>query len=431
MSSGSGADEVDSRVEQNGQLRSWARTWRRQDGQLSSDIETAIMRSRNPFVAPDGLQAVRRSATAIALLVGVGCTNGTYSGADFAESSANATEADPTTTSGGAETSEASTGAEPPPPASDSETGMPDDDGGIFDLAIPDPPPPRTGCAKVDFLFVIDNSASMEQEQEQLLASFGGFIDTIESTVAAQDYRILVTTTSPPENACVCGGVACFYEDQLIDQCVDLCTNFCGGVGPDAKEPGTCDEATGVGNTESATTGDACDFVGGNNFIVNAEPDLHAAFACAADVPPEGNGDEHQVGAIIGALEETAARGCNPGFVRDDAVLVVTIITDEDETGGLLDGGPQDWHDSIVEAKGGLADAVVMLGLIGDNEVPGGLCDAGLGEGGAQDADTLRTFIGTFADRGLWGSVCAADYAPFFEEAVALVDDACDAFPAG
>ncbi|MEM6992325.1 MAG: hypothetical protein AAF721_17570 [Myxococcota bacterium] len=372
-------------------------------------------------------------AVGLGALLCLGCSRGNMGGDGFAS------EGDPASTGaqGDGSTGRPGTGSTSDDGGStggaDSTTvAVVDDDSGLFDLSVPDTPPPATGCAKVDFLFVIDNSASMEVEQEQLLASFGGFIDTIENTVAAQDYQILVTTTSPPEDACECGGVACFDEADLIPQCVDLCINFCGGVGEDAKEPGTCDEATGVGNDTASATGQACDFVSGGNYIDANEPDLHAAFDCAGDVPPEGNGQEFQVGSILGALQESAGQaGCNPGFLRDDAVLVVTIITDEDETGFDLEGGPQQWHDAIIDAKGGLEEAVVMLGLVGDTGLRDAMCDVPLNEGGAENADTLREFIDTFGERGLWGSVCAPDYSPFFGEAVTLIDDACDSFPAG
>jgi hypothetical protein len=43
------------------------------------------------------------------------------------------------------------------------------------------------GCAKADFLFVIDNSGSMADEQDNLIASFPGFIATIQQTLMAQD----------------------------------------------------------------------------------------------------------------------------------------------------------------------------------------------------------------------------------------------------
>ena len=55
---------------------------------------------------------------------------------------------------------------------------------------------PDEGCQAVDFLFVIDNSVSMEGEQSALVGAFPGFIDTIQSTLEADsDYHIMVADT--------------------------------------------------------------------------------------------------------------------------------------------------------------------------------------------------------------------------------------------
>lgn len=44
---------------------------------------------------------------------------------------------------------------------------------------------------KIDFLFVIDNSASMREEQRALAASVPGFIDTLkEKIMASTDVQI-------------------------------------------------------------------------------------------------------------------------------------------------------------------------------------------------------------------------------------------------
>ena len=51
------------------------------------------------------------------------------------------------------------------------------------------------GCKKVDFLFVIDNSVSMQGEQNALKAAFPAFIDTIEQTLPTSDYHIMVADT--------------------------------------------------------------------------------------------------------------------------------------------------------------------------------------------------------------------------------------------
>ncbi|HVI01980.1 MAG TPA: hypothetical protein VM869_24875, partial [Enhygromyxa sp.] len=50
------------------------------------------------------------------------------------------------------------------------------------------------GCSKVDFLFVIDNSISMGDEQQNLETSFPEFIATIQSQVV-EDYHVMVVDT--------------------------------------------------------------------------------------------------------------------------------------------------------------------------------------------------------------------------------------------
>ena len=55
---------------------------------------------------------------------------------------------------------------------------------------------PVEGCRKVDFLFVIDNSGSMSDEQQHLINSFPTFISTIQAELKeAQDYHIMVVDT--------------------------------------------------------------------------------------------------------------------------------------------------------------------------------------------------------------------------------------------
>ena len=49
------------------------------------------------------------------------------------------------------------------------------------------------GCAKIDILFVVDDSGSMAQEQANLTTNFPQFISVIEQS--GLDYRVAVTTT--------------------------------------------------------------------------------------------------------------------------------------------------------------------------------------------------------------------------------------------
>ena len=58
-------------------------------------------------------------------------------------------------------------------------------------------PEPTYGCAKVDFVFVVDSSASMLDEQENLQASFPQFIAAIEDTLMIEGFHIMVVDTGP------------------------------------------------------------------------------------------------------------------------------------------------------------------------------------------------------------------------------------------
>ncbi len=273
------------------------------------------------------------------------------------------------------------------------------------------------GCEKVDFLFVIDSSRSMEDEQDNLLASFPGFITAIEQTLMIEDFHMMVVDA---------GQVA--------------------GAG--------CDGTLGAGRIASGA-GQDCMLVGGQRYATAEQPDLSAAFSCMGSRGFMGEGNEQtmdSLNAAIGPL--VAAGGCNEGFLRDDAILVVTIITDEEDSpldtvaSPPLDGtcapadsdpnsagDPTVWHDQLIAAKGDAEDSVVVLSLIGD-------CDAGatcpgielddpldpLGPvSGAEPAPRLREFTQSFGF-GSVGPVCAADYSPFFESAVSVIESACDDF---
>ena len=84
------------------------------------------------------------------------------------------------------ELSAADAGSAPTDP--DADEPAPDTDP---DEPAPDPDP---GPAKVDLLWVIDNSASMCEEQDRLRESFRGFLDQLRGTEI--DFHIAVTTTT-------------------------------------------------------------------------------------------------------------------------------------------------------------------------------------------------------------------------------------------
>jgi hypothetical protein len=167
----------------------------------------------------------------------------------------------------------------------------------------------------------------------------------------------------------------------------------------------------------------------GPRYMTNADPQLATNFACVGEVGTFGSGDEHPMEAMTQAVGPLNAAGqCNEGFVRSDAILVVTFITDEEDS-GKSPGGPTEWMNQLIAAKEGNKDAIVVLGLMGDNDQPDGICEPySDGGDGAEAGVRLRQFTEGFGERGFSGSVCADDYSPFFLEAVSIVDLACDEF---
>ena len=300
------------------------------------------------------------------------------------------------------------------------------------------------GCKKVDFLFVIDNSGSMGDEQDNLISSFPGFIETIQTTLdEAQDYHIMVIDSDPwvfdgCQDACDSGclpdgcglppAFECILPCALSLTCIGQHT--CG-----VTQPFECEDVLGAGVTYPRGTqasNQDCNFSTGARYMDSSEPDLSSTFACAADV---GTGSttntEKPMEAMVQAVTpSTPAFACNEGFIRDDAILVVTFITDEDDGSGDSQGNVNGWRQALISAKGGDETAVVVLGLFGDNDQPGAICPP-LDEDsndGAEPSVRLREFVDSWGPRGFAGSVCAGSYNDFFQEAVGIIDNTCEDF---
>jgi hypothetical protein len=297
------------------------------------------------------------------------------------------------------------------------------------------------GCKKVDFLFVVDNSGSMAQEQANLANSFPGFIDTIKEELSqvGDDYNIMVVDSDQnPFQGCVDGcapaDMASCY--QYPDLCV--CSNT-DGLNPvkcvDAwASPfgSACDNALGAGVVFPRGGGASmmdCDVENGHRFATKGQSDLEDTFACMTRVGTSGDGDERPMSAMVAAVAPslTGPGGCNEGFVRDDAILVVTILSDagDGSSSDAASGNPGAWRDALVAAKNGNQDAISVLGIMSDHDVNGGSCpDPGWGSN-----PKLREFVQLFGDRGLLGSICEPDLTPFFVEAVeTVIGSTCEDF---
>jgi hypothetical protein len=258
-------------------------------------------------------------------------------------------------------------------------------------------PPAGSGCTKVDFLFVVDNSLSMLLKQSNLINSFPGFLRVVQANVEASDFHIMVVDTD-------------------------------GWDGSDADASGSerCRDTLGGGKRVSAA-GEDCGVSGDARYLSSAQPDLAETFSCIARVGTFGESEEQPMDALLQAIgrAQNGPGGCNEGFLRDDAILVVTLITDSDDRASI--GNPATWRQELLARKSDADAALVVLGLVGDNNLDEGLPGGPCSFLGASGAPALQSFVQSL-EQGFLASVCADDYAPFFEDAVSRIDTACRAF---
>lgn len=283
--------------------------------------------------------------------------------------------------------------------ASDTETSGGDDDDDSagsgedprFDLgATPDggDAPIELGCHKIDFLFVIDNSLSMEDEQANLIANFPDFIEGIQGTLDdVSDYHVgVVTSDGYGFNSAGCNALG-----GLVTQ-------------------------TGGESSSNATCGP---YAEGHNFMTEQD-DLGTAFSCAAQVGVSGWPLEVPMDALSATLDGGPG-SCNDGFLRSDALLVVVLITDEFEGPGDPEffpsmGTPQSWYDKVISTKAH-PDNAAIVSLI---NYAGGPCEP---LEPVYDGSNIKAFTELFT-YGFVGGICA-DYGPIFQQAVSVVDEAC------
>ncbi|MFZ6181206.1 hypothetical protein [Nannocystis pusilla] len=286
------------------------------------------------------------------------------------------------------------------------------------DLGDPQP----EGCkGKIDFVFVISALLTMDEEQDQLVASFPGFISTLETKFASFDKHVISVNTDEKWR-----GMGCEHPELCgnLGNCGPYAMNYvCGSY---ADTVFKCDRTRGAGllyNAGAYATNHPCELYGGNRYIIEGETDPDA-FACIAQVGTFGdNGPLADTLVATVSDELNGPAGCNAGFLRDDALLVVVFITDNEDEQSVLSA--KKVHDAVVAAKGGDESAIVALAIIAQPQVgepvPGCVYDPEIWP------SRLRDLIETF-EYHHEGDICADSYDGFFSEAADLVHEACNAF---
>jgi len=191
----------------------------------------------------------------------------------------------------------------------------------------------RTGV-QLDLLFVIDDSASMDEEQGILAATFPLFVRTLTGGDLDGDGVVDFPPAADLHAAVVRTDMGfVFVRDGVL-------------------QPGAC----GVGHEPFGADGElarvdpslpGCAIHGGEAILEHVEGDPVEPFAealsCAARVGTDGCGEEQPFEAMLKALTPASspirflgatrghADGLNRGFLRDDSVLAIVVLSDEDD----------------------------------------------------------------------------------------------------
>ena len=342
-----------------------------------------------------GTLSLASLALACSTVPGIDDADGSGEAASAATTTHGEHEASGSTT----ETGEARESGELETTAAATSSPMEDESGSpvVYDLgSLPDAPELGMGCRKVDFLFVVDDSGSMSAQQARLVDSFPVFIDAIEAALDSKVDSYHVGVLSSDHYAGNAPG--CTTRGDLVTQ------------------------TTGWQSSNTI----CAPFAQGGRFATEQD-DLEEKFPCMARVGASGSSIEQPVTALVSSFD-SAKRGpgdCNEGFLRDDAILVVVIVTDDppyephfDDAHPMTD--TSGWHDAVVAAKHGDPEAMVVLGFVPWKDV--GCVPLGL------ESPNLIGFVESFGEQGVLASVCEPDYGPIFAQTVQTIVSTCENF---
>ena len=257
-------------------------------------------------------------------------------------------------------------------------------------------------CDKVDLLFVVDDSGSMVEEQDKLTDAFPDFMITADAELIKAkgvDYRVGVIS-------------------------VDMVG---AGFGQGLR-----------GRLQHESDRLACDDLPPGRWI-EAGPlsEVAKQFKCIASMTG-GSGREMPLEALRASLTDRVndQEAYNDGFLRDDALLVVMLITDEDDQSvlnvdetwdGLAVPGPitpvSVYWNQLVKLKGDDPSRIVVVGLSGGDE---SACTSVGGDASA--APRVHELLELAAPNSHWGLICEDDYTAPLREALNVIEASCDGF---
>lgn len=183
-----------------------------------------------------------------------------------------------------------------------------------------------------------------------------------------------------------------------------------GEVPASTGEPMGSAGETGEDSTAGASSGTTAGTTSPlRRYLTKEQPNLAETFACIAQV---GLGGRDGLGEALASAVSPALvgpGGRNEGFLRNDALLMVTFVMGGYDSASH--GTPEEWSQAVLDAMHGDPGAIVMFGFFAPN------C--------AEDEnDRLCQML---LDFPYWKveSNLVEDYGPAFESATEMVASAC------
>lgn len=238
-------------------------------------------------------------------------------------------------------------------------------------------------CTDIDLVVVVDNSPSMIDKSNTLLSALLSFQKFIQPEITqACSVHLGVTTTDPA------------YQFN----------------------PAPCQVAGAM--VQRDFDGNECITAEGHPYATLEDLDEVAPLLCLIRVGSNGSVDERPIESTFQLFNSTLndPSGCNEGFVRPDAQMLIVYVTDEDDDDNDAQGNSGSiqtstiWHDGLLVLKP--QEDLMLIGLLGDDDQMATACpwdpfNPPPDGGGAEASPKLKEFLASFPpENTVVGSIC-------------------------
>lgn len=276
------------------------------------------------------------------------------------------------------------------------------------------------GCDKIDVVYVLSPAIRYENRA------------TVREGVKYFNARLVETFTPNID-------MHIMVTDEMIEWSGKKCESECESNGncdssgnpnfpcDDVFEAHHCEKELGAAHMFPIGLGSANQMCGESKhvrFLDTQTPDLLENLDCATKKRPFADFlAGYPTDAMVKAVTGDGPEDCNLGFLRDDAVLFivyVAFVTEAWDWEGTP--SPEETAAALFNAKGGDKDKLAIAALISDQSQPDPYC---LPAYEPLHKNKIHTLVQDLMPHHVWGSICAPDVRPFFDEAIELMLDMC------